>query len=183
MKLPNIKFKDYIAMSDRTMYDYAIKHGITLNRSVDHLKIGDLKKKPFGFVKELQELFSTGDESNRLIEIMCVLGGITLSEFGNFTLVDAFQSISFIRKEIEEISFIESEMLSYTPTGEDLAAGIEDFAKYGSYTQVRALCQAWALQPREVEGIDYSTCFLELCYQADSARFDKRKMELQRAKS
>ena len=59
--LDNISFKEYIALADKSTYDFAMKYAHRFNIAVDEFKIGEPFKWRYGIVKDIQYSISEND--------------------------------------------------------------------------------------------------------------------------
>lgn len=69
----------------------------------------------------------------------------------------------------------EQELLKYTPTNDELAAGIEEFGqRVGDLATIKALAKAYGAHPNEVLKWDYATVFGILYTDLEETKFNRR---------
>lgn len=174
----DLTFKDYVALTDKSEYDFAIKYAKKLfNDAEDIYKIGDLTQQNFGIVKEMQ-----ADINNltwdRLIYYIKKLTNLNDKKIGGSKLISLCQFVAYLKSEVERINEIETKLLGHINTDEEKRAGIEDFQAFGAYCQVRALTNGDITKVDEIENTKYDTCLTELYYQKVSSEFSKRLTEI-----
>lgn len=181
-KLKNIPFWKYFTLVDKSTYDYAMKFSYTFKKVHDALNVGDLTEKEFGIVKELQNEFSQELTWPKLIELSSRLLNITQKQFAKYGIIEICQHMNYLRSEIERINEIETQLLTTVTDNDYLTAGIERFAKYKEYPQVRQYAITFSMTTEEAEKTRYDVVLIELAYQKDDNEFKNELMRLKRNK-
>ena len=181
-KLKNIPFWKYFTLTDKSTYDYAMKFSYTFKKVYDALNVGDLTEKEFGMVKELQNEFSQELTWPKLIELSSRLLNITQKQFAKYGIIEICQHTNYLRAEIERINEIETQLLTTVTDNDDLTAGIERFAKYKAYPQIRQIATTFNILPEQAEKMRYDVALIELAYQKDYNEYESELMRLKRNK-
>jgi hypothetical protein len=121
-----------------------------------------MTEKPFGLIKDLQFDFSSGITWEQLITYIARITGKGQKEVVDFSLFDVCQAKRYIMEEIERISELEHNTLSYMPTDKEIRAGIEKLDPLGSYMQFRSIARALNMTIEQVKTMRYDEAFLEL---------------------
>lgn len=173
MEIKNIAFKDYVFLANKSTYNYAFRNGRF--KSVDHFQIGDCQQLTFGMVKDMQyQLNSASMTWDDYFKHISDITGKKIKELTKLGIFTLHESRLHLRDMIDNISRMESDNLGHTPSQEEAAAGIEEFAKFGSWPQFRQLMQSLRLTKEQVEQSSYEYCFMELLYLSTEANFSKR---------
>jgi hypothetical protein len=185
IEIKNIKFKTYLMLNDRREYDYAIKYAFMFQKPVDIFKVGDFTNLEFGLIKDLQHDISSGlmwlkDETHSmgLIDYMMMLAKKKQNIFFNMKLIDIIQFRNYIVQSIANLSKVESIALSYEPSNEEVAAGIERLSIYGVYNQLLSVAGGDPLKIPQVRKMPYHEAFVFLCNQKDKHEYQERLMEI-----
>lgn len=182
MKVVNITFKQYFELEDKTDYNFYLKYGVF--GYSDHFKTGDFSELPFGFVKTAQQIVNskeglTWDNYFELIQDLIVK---SKQELAKEYLFQLHMNRLYIVKEIEKINKMESAALNYKPDSQEVAAGINDFSKFGSFLQFEKLAGGDILKIDEVKKLPYDICFTKLYLDSEKSQFEKRLMKLKQPK-
>ncbi len=171
VKVRNIPYKEYFTLLDRSEIDSYLKYGKF--ESKDLFNFGDFTSLEFGFVKDVQELFTDAFLTwKMLIDEIVKYKKIRISEISKLGVFDLHCSFLYIKEQIELINKIESENLGHTPTFEENEAGIEVFQKYKSFPQFLSLCNGDLTKLESIRKIEYSVCFAKLMYDADYSQYE-----------
>lgn len=181
-RLKNIPFWKYYTLQDKSVYDYAMKFSFTFKKVYDALNVGDLTENEFGLVKELQNEFSQELTWPKLIELSSRILNISQKQFAKYGIIEICQHMNYLRAEIERINEIETQLLSTATDNDDLTAGIERFAKYKAYPQIRQIATTFSITPEQAECIRYDVALLELAYQKDYSEYESELMRIKRSK-
>jgi len=119
IELKNITFHQYLTLSDRTAYDFAINYGKQFLEPKDILNIGDFTQLEFGIVKDLQQDISQGITWDKMLEYMKQLTGKNDLYFYRLSLLKIIQFRNYIVSEITRIVRIENQVLGYEPNEEE----------------------------------------------------------------
>lgn len=151
METFKITFKQYFELDDKSDYDFLLRYEKSYIKPVDNYSIGDLKKKSFGIVKDLQSDCNLFNIVN------------TLSINPNDLLFKVSQSYYYVYNELCKINELETQLLgnSYA-SDEQIEAGIEDFEKIGVYMQFHELTGGDVTKYETVRNTEYNVCLLEL---------------------
>jgi hypothetical protein len=176
MNIENISLAQFVLLSETDRAEWYIYLATPeFKTPFDHLGIGEIDSKTFGLIKEAQtELF----ESVNVLDIIK-----WLSRFSEKTedylktkigIFEAYRTFEYLRTELIKLTENERDLLSEQPDGKMLAAGINEFEQFGVYLQLRKLTNGDITKIKEVESIEYNTCFLELYYQKVMNDFNMR---------
>lgn len=172
--LDNITLREYLQLTEyeeRFNYDFVLKHAKIFKQPIDVFDVGDFTELEFGLIKDLQHDLSDGITWVKLIEYIRKLTDKKEEELGKYKLLDLSQFASYIRKEIERINEIEMTLLTSPPDEDEKQAGINDFSKFGSYTQLRRLANGDLTKLEGIKKIKYSICLMELLYLKTDSEF------------
>jgi hypothetical protein len=175
MLLQNIKYKDYFTLEDRSEYDFAIKYC----KAEDVFNVGDFIELPFGIVKDMQYHVTNGLTFETFIEYFTKLTKVDVKDV---YLFDLFKFHKHVISELEKIYDIENRSLSSEPTDLELRAGIENFSKYGYYSQFRQIMITFGISEQQVYDMPYNKVFMELLYQKDLNDFHSRYSKISMSK-
>lgn len=171
MRLPNITIAEYIAIEDKEEYDFALKYAEEA-QSRDVLGYGDMTKKSFGEVKDYQYLFQKPDCLIRFVE------KYGHDKLQNLSVFDFFAFFRYITGQIERITKIENQLLSYNSSADEAAAGLDRFAKYGNFSQLNSLAGGSILNFEAVRNIVYEDALTKLAYDKDMNEYQKDYMNV-----
>ena len=166
MKLRNITLAEYIVLEDTTEYDFAIKYAAEA-QAKDVFGFGDMTLQTFGTVKDYQYLFS---KSNSLTKFVNKYGAKKLRG------VSVFKFFAFFRymvEQAERINKIESNLLSHTPSDNEMAAGLDRFNKFSSILQIDSLANGNLLDYERVRGLQYNDCLTKLALDKERNEYQK----------
>lgn len=176
-KFINIPLRDFFELEDSSEYFFAFEHSPNFKEAIDHLGIDNMRQKPFGIVKDLQELYSGNVSTAQLIEQLCLFSGRTEEQVLDMKILEFMQSRNYLEQSINRISEIESLKFGRESTDEEKRAGIDRLGMYGVSIQFEKLCRGEIWRREEVRATPYETCFLWLSMWNDRAEFEE---ELQR---
>ena len=144
-------------------------------RPKDHYKFGQMVKRTFYEVKELQRLFYEPDHFQELIKYI-----LTFVTEKDPDVPKFFSFMNYLRKEISLINEIEEAALSYYPTSDEHRAGVERFAKYGYMMPIDSLAGGDVLKYELIKKVPYEVAFTKLSMEKDRADFDKALFEIRK---
>jgi len=150
---------------------FAVKYS-RKSKARDVFGFGKLTDRTFYEVKELQRVFSSSFEESINV-------AIDLCNERDPDVFDFFAHYNHIRNEIEQVNERE-QLLSYDPTAEEEAAGIEAFGKFGYFGQIRSLAKQYGWTLEYVKELPYSTAFTILLYDKEEADFNTRLMKIRK---
>ncbi len=167
MELPSINIGEYLHISDpelKDKYDFAIKYS-KQSEAKDILCFGDLTKKTFGEVKDLQQQFSEKDYFVKFItqcEKLLYLDVFTFFAYYNYVI-----------NEVSRVNSIESQLLGHEANGDEINANIDKLNEMGVGIQIDtlALGQVWMYET--IRGMNYEDCLYKLV-------LEKRRSDYQR---
>lgn len=167
MQLQNITLQEYLNLEDdqRAEYDFFMRYSTVLTRPVDQYHIGDLTEQKFGLVKDLQFDIGIGMQYNAIVAYIMQLTGKTYEQITANTLERFCQGWRYITSEVDRITEIEHITLAYTPTDQEVRAGIDKLGVLGVYMQFRSIAQSLGVTIEQVKQMRYDEAFLELTTQ------------------
>ena len=148
---------------------FAVKYS-RKSKARDVFGFGKLTARTFYEVKEIQRVFSSSFEESINV-------AIDLCKERDPNVFDFFAHYNYIRNEIEQVNERE-QLLSYEPTAEEEAAGIEAFGKFGYFGQIRSIAKQYGWTLEYVKALPYSTAFTILLYDKEEADFNRRLMKI-----
>jgi hypothetical protein len=183
MIVQDISFKQYLALEDRTNYDYLLAYGKL--EPLDLFCIGDFMQQSFEFVKDLQYLAnSSGLDWESYFKEMSKFMDRDIEELADNSVFDLHRSRKYCVEEVRKINKIESDFLGYDPSPEEEQADIRRFSSYGAFLQYDKLAGGILLKYEEVKKLRYDLCFTYLkllsdkdSFQADYDNVIKNKMK------
>jgi len=136
--------------------------------------VGDILKKPFGFVKDLQSLFNKqGADWDSYFQFL-FSKGLSDNSIYDQSIYLVHASRLWFKERVEFINNLESSTIGHTPSGDEIAAGIDKFSIFDNYPQFRNLAGGGDYEAIErVKNWPYEFCFLEMKYQAMNRDFEK----------
>ena len=172
--LEDITLKEYIDLEDKKDYNFAIQYAFRFTDSEDTFNIGDVTDLSFEFVKDYQYELQNGLDLNGQIKLLKRAANIKDHQLGKVKLDVFFRGLNYLHDGIIGLTKAEANALSYTPSAKEEAAGIENFNKYGSYSQFRKLAGNDILKIEKIKKLKYSECFIELLYLHDEYVFQEK---------
>ena len=173
MKVPNIKFVEYINLKDKKDYNYYLRYGNFKGK--DLFKLGDFLNLNFGFVKDMQEMYNgEGLTWENFIEAISKRTKTSKKDISLIPLFDLHCARLFVRDELEKINLIENKTLSHNSSTEEAQAGINEFAKYKSFLQFDQLAGGNVLNIDKIKQLPYNQCFVKMSLEADRAKFESK---------
>ena len=148
---------------------FAVKYS-RKSKARDVFGFGKLTARTFYEVKEIQRVFSSSFEESINV-------AIDLCTERDPDVFDFFAHYNYIRNEIEQVNERE-QLLSYEPTAEEEAAGIEAFGKFGYFGQIRSIAKQYGWTLEYVKELPYSTAFTILLYDKEEADFNRRLIKI-----
>ena len=176
-KFINIPLRDFFELEDSSEYFFAFEHSPNFKEAIDHLGIGNMRQKPFGIVKDLQELYSGNVSTAQLIEQLCLFSGKTEEQVLDMKILEFMQSRNYLEQSINRISEIESLKFGRGSTDEEKRVGIDRLGMYGIETQLDKLDHGMLWMTDEIRALPYERCFIRLAMWNDVNEFNE---ELQR---
>lgn len=174
MKVKDITFKEYIALADRTDYDFYIEYGKF--EPEDIFNLGAFVDRSFEFVKDIQFYFyydKRGFTWLAFFDEMTKATGKTRDELTDISLFSLYKAMLYIKAQIEMIGTMESDYLGHTPTPQQKAANIDRFSSYGAFLQFDSLAGGDLTKFEVIKKLPYSLCFAKLKLEADRAEFQQ----------
>lgn len=150
---------------------FAVKYS-RKSKARDAFGIGKFTDRTFYEVKEIQRVFSSSFTESINV-------AIDLCPDRDPDVFDFFAHYNYLRKEIEEVNTQEL-ALSYEPTAEEELAGIDRFAKFGYFGQIRSIAKQYGWTLEYVKELPYSTAFTILLYDKEDSDFNKRLIKIRR---
>ena len=182
MRIENIPVKDYIYLSEvrRADYDFAIKYGY-FDEQKDIFRIGDLTKRNFGFVKDLQQLYEGADKGgveffNELNNILVDELDITLEGIYNTSVFEYFNFLKFMSDSVARVFKIERSLIVYDD-GDSLKPDSKRFEKYGYMIQIDSLADGRVLDYDKVRELPYEIAFGKMMYEKDKVEYNNEYRE------
>lgn len=178
IELNNIKFKEYIALEDRSEFDFAIKYGLPFLKPEDVCHVGDFTKLEFGIIKDLQQDISNGMSWDKLLEYMMIITGKSEQYFHNLTIIRIVRFKNYIVSEIQRIVDIENAVLSHETLEDEAQAGIDQLSVFGVYGQLRQIAITFHQSIEWARKMKYEDAFVELVYQKRSNEYERELNEI-----
>lgn len=187
-RIENIPLKDYIYLDENTRlkYDFAIKYGV-FEGEKDIYKIGDLTKRSFGFVKDLQHLYES-DKLNsveffdELNKILCENLTITEKYIYETHVFSYFNFLQYLSKMLGNIQKIEKSLITIT-LDDNPKPSSKRFEKYSYMIQIDSLAGGDVLKYDEVRKIEYNVAFAKLLYEKDKHDYNEEYREMIKRKN
>ena len=175
IKAPNIDFKLYDSLTDRSQYDYYLRYGEF--KPANHYEHTELLNSSFGVVKDVQEILNyAGLNWEALNELISV-------NIGDEPVFNLQQQRTWFKDQVEQINKLEANGLGHKASAEEEAAGLDRFEKYRSFPQLDKLMTWWPQYTKDqIRELDYTFCFTKLKYEADKREFEEDVNRLQRLK-
>jgi len=155
---------------DPEQLEFALKYSNS-SKAKDGYKCGELVKRSFYEVKELQRLFSSDDNFFELIKFVIELFNIPK----NPPLFDFFAFINFLKSEIEKVNDIEVNLISEVQSDIDPAL----FEPFGYLIQIDELAKGDILNYERIKALPYEVCFTKLLY--EKVKFEAQQKAMQKA--
>jgi hypothetical protein len=182
MRIENIPVKDYIYLSEvrRADYDFAIKYGY-FDEQKDIFRVGELTKRNFGFVKDLQQLYEGADKGgveffNELNNILVDELDITLEGIYNTSVFEYFNFLKFMSDSVARVFKIERSLIVYDD-GDSLKPDSKRFEKYGYMIQIDSLADGRVLDYDKVRELPYEIAFGKMMYEKDKVEYNNEYRE------
>ena len=183
MNLKNITIAEYLAMDNQEEYNFFMRYSNVLNRQEDTFHIGDMTEQKFGIVKDLQYDLSAGMTWNHIIEYVMKLTSKSYDTITAMTLTRFCPGWKYIRDEIDRISDIEMQALSYYPTDEEVRAGIGSLDVLGVYLQIRKIALTLHYSIEQVKEMRYDEAFLELVTEKKLSEYESELTKIYHERS
>jgi len=173
MKIESINFAQYILLAEdeRERYEWALRYSEEA-KARDVLEFGDITKKTFGTVKDLQTIFS---KENNFVGFVDYCGDIRLKELNVFDFVANYK---YVLSEVERVSLIESKILGHEPTSDEFSAGLERFNKYGVFIQIDTLAGGDPIKYAGIKDLPYESMLAKLSYEKDKSDYQRDYMNI-----
>jgi len=184
MKVQDITFKQYVALQDRTLYDYYLEFGKFAAEDV--FKVGPFVDLPFGFVKDIQYhiVYSKDGLTWYLFfEEISKLKQVKLIDLADYSIFSIHKAVLYFRDQVGVINDMESNYLGHAATAEERQAGIDRFSSYGPFLQYDRLAGGDLLKFEEIKKLPYSVCFTKLKLDADNAEYQQAYNEILKNKN
>lgn len=169
MKLRNITLVEFISLDSEQAEDYifALKY-CKESEPRDVLGFGDITKKTFGDVKDLQYILTKSDAIDRIMK------NIGYESIKLMSVFDFFACYRYICSEIERVNTIENELLSHDPTPEEVEAGLEGFGRFSSILQIDSLAGGDVLKYKDVRALAYEDGLTKLALDKERNEYQRR---------
>lgn len=159
-------------------FNFMMRHGKQLAAEVNHYKVKPLQDYEFGQVKEVQGLWQSKYHIPENVKILSILTKTNEHVIGNYDMMEFVQNINYIGQMVEDITEMENNHLGGVADSISVAAGIDNFSKFGAYNQIRELADGDVLKIDAIEKTPYMTCYMELLYRQTLNDYDKKRIEL-----
>ena len=169
MKLINIRLHEFNALTheEAEPYLFALKYSKE-SEPRDVLGFGDITKKTFGEVKDIQYILTRQDAIDRLIKI------IGYKSLKNISVFDFFAHYRYICAEVERVNQIENELLSHEPTPEEVEAGLDGFGRFSSILQIDSLAGGDVLKYNQIRALPYEDGLTKLALDKERSEYQRR---------
>lgn len=173
----NIKIKDFAKLKEDKRDDvYYITKNFLKPNPILRSKGKEIKPKvdslwdlKFSEMIDLKE----HAENKDFVNVIKLIFNIKEKDVNTLNVFNAFSSYKFIIDQLKEIVRAEENQLSGNPSQKEIAAGIDEFKKYGQYNTLRMLTNGDKTKEKHWLSLPYSEVFLELSYMVDEARYQK----------
>ena len=157
-----ISFAEFIELDDTTRTYYQTVGALLPPTSWNVGKIGQME---WGKVKEIQFIYSSPNLTyNDLTKVLSIASGEEEKNICRKTWVDVWKFHNFVYKEIERISEMEANYLSYDLTGAE-ASALEPLGKFGHFATLHGLAGGDPLKMGDIEKLKYDFVFTFLYYE------------------
>lgn len=172
IRLKNITYHDYlynITEQEREKYDFAAKFGDIIKGN-DVFSIGKFEDRPFGFVKDFQNLYGNLDiepeafffEYFRIFKEWLQIEKETILQTPIF---DYYNNLTYCAAEIRKINRIEETLVS--TIGDQTNDTEANFGKFGVLPQFLELAGNDLTKIDQIGRLQYSLCFSVLLYRKE----------------
>lgn len=184
IEIQDISLVEYHELDEDTKreYDFAIKYGKQFNTPINVFEAPDFTELSFGIVKDMQQDFQGEISWKTILDYTEKITGLSKKDIAKRKLLTVCRFNAHILAEVERINEIESQLLSSAPTAEEVAAGIDQFAKFGAYPQLRKLAKGDLTKLEEIKELPYHLCLLELHYDKTYNEFRNQVIKLRKPK-
>ena len=169
-----MKLSDLNNASDELIF--ALKYS-NKTKPRDVYNIGRLTKRSFYDVKELQRLLYDPDGFYKSIKFV-----LDLINVKNPDLFEFFAFFNYCKLEIEKVTEMETNGLSYNPSADEERAGIDRFNKFGYLTAIDSLAGGDVLKWPEIRNMEYEAAFSKLMLDKERSDFDRELFRVQSRK-
>lgn len=183
MELKNITIDEYLQLEDPTQYDFFMRYSNKLNFGSDTMGVHDLMEHKFGLIKDLQYDIANGMTWNQKIEYVMKLTGKDYKTITSYKLTRFCPGWKYVLDQIDLITSIEMETLSYTPTNEEKQAGIDELDVLGVYLQIRKIAITLHYTIDQVKNMQYDEAFLELVTQKKLSDYEAELSRVYRSRT
>jgi hypothetical protein len=160
LELKAITLKEYIELSDKSEYDFAMKFAHLFTIPENTFEIIDISLLPFGKIKDYQYDIT---QNMLLSEQLDYFKSVTkIKDFGKIKLDSFCRGVNWFNLEINKLTERERNLLYTPPSEKEIQAGIDMFDELGTYLQFRKLAKSLNKTIEQIREMKYQDCFLEL---------------------
>jgi hypothetical protein len=152
---------------------FALKYS-RKTKAKDVYNVGKLTKRTFYEVKELQRLLYDDNGFSAAITFL-----LELSHQKDPDLFEFFSFFNYCKEEIMTITEREEKALGYTPSSDEVRAGIDRFNKYGYLLSIDSLARGDVFKWKEARDLEYEVAFSKLMIDKDHNDFDRELFRVQ----
>lgn len=132
----------------------------------------DFGERTFGEKVKASQYLGDGD----VYGMLSVYSGIT--EFDSMFVADVFGAVNYVISKLREMDEDRAKMLAYTPTIEEVMAGINNFDELGEFNTIDTIAKNYGYKHKEVEELEYNLVILILYRAKISANFEKKLIDV-----
>ncbi len=197
-KITNYKIKDFFKINDDELISAYMEFLNYLNplkevtnpkrnwykKGREKLQIKAVRMLSFGDVTNIRNNFNSPTE-NSIIDSVSILTGLSYKEVMNFTILEFYGIISYIRAELIELSAIEENELADDHFDKNIEAvnANKRMAKFGVLNTINAIADNDVLKWKEIEKLPYLTVLAKLMMDNEKNKIQREIAELQKKQS
>lgn len=183
MQIKNYTLVEYTNLEDKSEFDFIMKFDKKFSVSNDVFNLGEFTDLPFGMVKDIQHQASQGMTWINLCEWIAKIKGTRIKQVAQYGMLELCQQRNYMVEEIERINLIESTALGHESEDDEIRAGIEGFAIFGHYLQVRELANNDITKIDDVKKIKYSLALMELLVRKKLTDYEKELTKIKMSRN
>ena len=183
-----ITLRKYLSLKQdaRAEYDFVIKYSEAA-KAKDFFKFGSLFECSFGFVKDLQYLYSIPDMDaikffDEFFNILHTHKGVSKDTILNMSVFSFYSMLFYLSEQIKEINNKELNLVTST-NNSFIYPDSERFNKYNSFIQLLTLANDDITKIDAVRNIQYSIAFTYLLYKKDLQEYEQEFRTLNEKRS
>lgn len=128
----------------------------------------DFGERTFGEKIKASQYLIDGD----VYGMLSVYSGLT--DFDFMFVSDVFGAVNYVISQLRTMDEERAKMLAYTPTMEEVMAGINNFDELGEFNTIDTIAKDYGYKHKEVEELEYNLVILILYRAKISANFERK---------